>query len=159
MEKEAKQHKPIKRHTAIQPFSRDHHFGLLFSWKIRKGFSKNIPLERMTRFADWFYKHEIKPHFDDEEKYLFPVLEEGHEMVERALKEHRRIVRLFKDKKDPERSLHRLEEELPAHIRFEERVLFNEIQKIATPEQLAKIEEIHQEPEERSEYDDEFWNE
>lgn len=155
--KEKKTRKPIKRHTALQPFSRQHHFGLLFGWKIRKGFSKNIAIERMVKFADWFYENEIKPHFEDEEKYLFPILEPGNELVERALKEHRRIKRLFSDKKNPERALHHLEEELDAHIRFEERILFNEIQKVATPEQLAKVDEIHQEPEEVLEYEDQFW--
>lgn len=154
-----KTRKPIKRHNALQPFSRQHHFGLLFSWKLRKGFSQNIPLERLTKFADWFYENEIKPHFEDEEQHLFPIMEPGNELVERALKEHRRIKRLFKNKKDPERSLHRLEEELDAHIRFEERVLFNEIQKVATPEQLAKVEEIHQEPAVILEYEDQFWEE
>lgn len=149
---------PIKRHNALQPFSRQHHFGLLFSWKIRKGLSNNIPLDRLMKFAAWFYKHEIEPHFDDEEKYLFPILEPGNELVERALKEHRRIKRLFNDKKNPERTLHRLEEELDAHIRFEERTLFNAIQKVATPEQLVKIEEIHDDLlNEHLDYDDPFW--
>ena len=149
--------KPIKRHQALQPLSRQHHFGLLFGWKVRKGFSKNIPPERMMKFASWFYKQEIKPHFNDEEKYLFPILEPGNELVERALKEHRRIKRLFLDTDNPERSLHRLEEELDAHIRFEERILFNEIQKVATAEQLAKIEEIHTDNPESAEYSDPFW--
>lgn len=149
--------KPIKRHEALKPLSRQHHFGLLFSWKLRKGFSKDISLERMSKFADWFYEHEIKPHFQDEEKYLFPIMDEEDELIQRALKEHRRIRRLFKDKKDPEKSLHRLEEELDAHIRFEERILFNEIQKIATPEQLAKVEEIHEELEKTPDYEDPFW--
>lgn len=149
--------KPIKRHKALQPLSRQHHFGLLFSWKVRKGFGKNISPERMMEFARWFYKNEIKPHFQDEEKYLFPIMEPGNELVERALKEHRRIKRLFMDTSNPERTLHRLEEELDAHIRFEERVLFNEIQKVATPEQLAKIEEIHSEMEKPADYEDPFW--
>jgi len=26
---------PIKRHVALQPVSREHHYGLLLSWKIR----------------------------------------------------------------------------------------------------------------------------
>lgn len=151
--------KPIKRHIALQPLSRQHHFGLLFGWKIRKGFNKNIEPERMMKFATWFYKMEIKPHFSDEEKYLFPILEPGNELIERALKEHRRIKRLFLDTENPERSLHRLEEELDAHIRFEERILFNEIQKVATPEQLQKIEEIHTDLEPTPEYADPFWEE
>jgi iron-sulfur cluster repair protein YtfE (RIC family) len=149
--------KPIKRHKALQPLSRQHHFGLLFSWKIRKGFNKNIAIERMQEYAKWFYEHEIKPHFSDEEKYLFSILEEDNELVERALKEHRRIKRLFNDTKDPEKSLHRLEEELDAHIRFEERILFNEIQKVATESQLRKIEEIHSGLEKAPDYHDSFW--
>ena len=151
--------KPIKRHKALQPLSRQHHFGLLFGWKVRKGFSKNISPERMMKFASWFYINEIKPHFSDEEKYLFPILEPGNELVERALKEHRRIRRLFLDTKNPERALHRLEEELESHIRFEERVLFNEIQNVATPEELDKIEDIHSNLEKTPDYEDPFWDE
>ncbi|WGF91641.1 hemerythrin domain-containing protein [Aequorivita marisscotiae] len=149
--------KPIKRHVALQPLSRQHHFGLLFSWKLRKGFHKNIETKRLQQYAKWFFKHEIEPHFKDEEKYLFPILEADNELIERALKEHRRLKRLFNNTKDPERSLHQLEEELDAHIRFEERVLFNEIQKVATEAQLKKIEEIHSNLEETPEYDDPFW--
>jgi len=149
--------KPIKRHKALQPLSRQHHFGLLFSWKLRKGFSKNIGIERLQEYAKWFFKHEIKSHFSDEEKYLFPILEEDNELIERALKEHRRIKRLFNDNKEPEKSLHRLEEELEAHIRFEERILFNEIQKVATETQLEKIEEIHSGLEKSPDYHDPFW--
>lgn len=149
--------KPMKRHKALQPWSRQHHFGLLFSWKLRKGFTKNIEIERLQEYAKWFFKNEIKPHFRDEEKYLFPILEENNELVERALKEHRRIKRLFNDTKSPEKSLNRLEEELDAHIRFEERILFNEIQKVATETQLEKITEIHNESQEILEYNDPFW--
>lgn len=149
--------KPIKRHKALQPLSRQHHFGLLFSWKIRKGFSKNIETNRLQEYAKWFYEQEIKPHFRDEEEYLFPIMAPGNELVERALKEHRRIKRLFTNTDDPEKSLHQLEEELDAHIRFEERVLFNEIQKVATAAQLAKIEEIHSELGKHPEYHDPFW--
>ncbi|SRX75786.1 hemerythrin domain-containing protein [Aequorivita antarctica] len=149
--------KPIKRHKALQPLSRQHHFGLLFSWKLRKGFSKNIATERLQEYAKWFYEHEIKPHFREEEKYIFPILEKDNELIERALKEHRRIKRLFNDIKNPEKSLNCLEEELEAHIRFEERVLFNEIQKVATETQLEKIEEIHSDIEKYSDYHDPFW--
>ncbi|MCB0451386.1 MAG: hemerythrin domain-containing protein [Aequorivita sp.] len=149
--------KPIKRHKALQPFSRQHHFGLLFSWKLRKGFSKNVEIGRMQEFAKWFYEYEIKPHFNDEEKYLFPILGANNELIERALKEHRRIKRLFANSNSPEKSLHQLEEELDSHIRFEERVLFNEIQNVATEAQLEKIEEIHNGIEKSPDYHDPFW--
>lgn len=153
-----KKSKPIKRHIALQPLSRQHHFGLLFSWKLRKGFSKNIAIERLHDYAKWFFQHEIKPHFAEEEKYIFPILNEENEMIVRALREHRRIERLFNDAENPEKSLSLLEEELDAHIRFEERILFNEIQKVATEAQLQKIEDIHAEPETHREYDDAFWD-
>lgn len=149
--------KPIKRHEALKPLSRQHHFGLLFSWKVRKGFSRGIAVERIKDYADWFFQAEIKPHFKMEEEHIFPILDEEDPLIKRALKEHRRIVRLFSDKENPEKSLNILEEELQAHIRFEERILFNEIQKVATQKELEIIEEIHQEPEEKEEYEDQFW--
>ena len=40
-----------------------------------------------------------------------------------------------------------IEEELEQHIPFEERILFNEIQQRATPEQLIGIEKHHSGPE------------
>ncbi|WP_432410077.1 hemerythrin domain-containing protein [Rasiella sp. SM2506] len=149
--------KPIKRHKALQPLSRQHHFGLLYSWKIRRGFSKNIPIERMSAFSSWFYIHQIIPHFEAEEHYIFPILKPDDELVQRALKEHRSIKRLFEDKKNPVRSLSLLEEELQAHIRFEERVLFNKIQEVATSSELIKIEALHTPEPKLTTYIDPFW--
>jgi len=149
--------KPIKRHKALQPLSRQHHFGLLFSWKIRKGFAQNTSIDRMQNFRDWFFKNEILPHFEAEEKYIFPILDKSHPLILRALKEHRRIKRLFIDIKNIEKSLSLLEEELQAHIRFEERILFNEIQEIATIEQLKMIDELHLEVADKPVYHDTFW--
>ena len=36
------QNKIQKRHKALQNLSREHHHGLLLSWKIRTGLNKNI---------------------------------------------------------------------------------------------------------------------
>ncbi len=149
--------KPIKRHKALQPLSRQHHFGLLFSWKLRKGFSKNISLERMQQFRDWFFETEIVPHFEAEEKHIFPILEANNSFIQRALKEHRRLKRLFTDTENVKKNLHQLEEELQAHIRFEERVLFNKIQEIATKKELQIINALHIEKANTTEYHDPFW--
>ena len=92
-----------------------------------------------------------------EEKYVFPILETENELVKRALTEHRRLKRLFKQTTNIEKSLVLIEEELEAHIRFEERILFVEIQKIATQDQLAKIKEIHIEEPFTENNDDPFW--
>ncbi|RMA58718.1 hemerythrin domain-containing protein [Ulvibacter antarcticus] len=149
--------KPIKRHEALRPLSRQHHFGLLYSWKIRKGFANGSSIERMKEYSNWFFKTEIKPHFTMEEKHIFPVLGGDNLLIKRALKEHRRLERLFNETEDPERSLSILEEELQAHIRFEERILFNEIQKVASNDQLQKIEDIHSHDVSKPEYKDPFW--
>ena len=115
--------------------SRDHHHGLLLCWKIRTGFSKGVDLERIKRYTDWFFNTHLVPHFNLEEKYIFPILGEKHELVKRALTEHRRLIRLFTNTHSISKSLSLIEEELEQHIRFEERILFNEIQKIGTEKQ------------------------
>ncbi|MBA6151233.1 hemerythrin domain-containing protein [Gelidibacter maritimus] len=149
--------KPLKRHKALQPFSREHHHGLLLSWKIRTGFSKNIEIERIKTYADWFFENELIPHFELEEAHIFPLLDADHELIKRALAEHRRLKRLFNDEKDIEKSLHKIEEELEQHIRFEERILFPEIQKTATEAQLALIAEVHHDEGFVDNVSDEFW--
>lgn len=148
--------KPQKRHKALQPLSREHHHGLLLSWKLRSGFRKNIEVERMKTYVDWFYNAHLIPHFEMEETHIFPVLGNEHELVKRALSEHRRLHRLFKTTHN-EKSLHYIEEELEGHIRFEERILFPEIQKVATETKMAEIEKIHHQADFKDKLDDEFW--
>jgi hypothetical protein len=149
--------KPIKRNKDLQPLSRDHHHSLLLSWKIRTGFSKNIAVERIKRYTDWFFEHHIRTHFELEEKYLFPILGNSNELVKKAVEEHRRLAGLFNDIDDISKSLSLIESELEKHIRFEERILFNEIQKVATEEQLEIISKTHSDEKFRDNTDDEFW--
>ncbi|MCO5269461.1 MAG: hemerythrin domain-containing protein [Brumimicrobium sp.] len=151
--------KPIKRHESLKPFSREHHHSLLLGWKIRRGFGNGIPVERIKKYTDWFFVNFIEPHFRGEEKYMFPILGEDHELIKKAMSEHRRLTRLFNDTKDIEKSLHHIEEELERHVRFEERELFMIIQKHATEEQLAKIDEFHKELMFEENTEDEFWEE
>jgi len=134
---------PIKRHESLQPLSRQHHTSLLFCWKIRTGFNKDIPANRMKAYANWFFHAHLKPHFEAEEKHIFPLLDSNNKLVKKALTEHRRLTRLFKSTENPEKVLGQIEEELDAHIRFEERVLFNEIQKCTSPEILNELEMLH----------------
>lgn len=148
--------KPLKRHKALQPLSREHHHGLLLSWKIRAGFNKNIEPERIKKYADWFYNTHLLPHFEMEEQHIFSLLEPHNELVKKALAEHRLLKRLFEDD-DIKMALSKIEEVLDTHIRFEERVLFPEIQKIASESQLAEIEKIHNETAFQDKLDDEFW--
>jgi len=149
--------KPIKRHKAIQPLSREHHQGLLLSWKIRTGLSKGVSTDRIKTYVNWFYKAYLTPHLEEEEKHLFPILGNDNIMVKKAIAQHRRLERLFKSTTELKKSLNHIEEELEQHIRFEERVLFNEIQKVATEQQLQFISEHHNETKFLENTTDKFW--
>ncbi|MFD0799385.1 hemerythrin domain-containing protein [Maribacter chungangensis] len=151
------EHKPIKRNKALQGISREHHHGLLLCWKIRMGFSMGIAEERIKKYVDWFYDTHLVPHFKLEEEHIFPILGNHHELVSKALEQHQRLHQLFAEAQDLSKVLSLIEEELQQHIRFEERVLFNKIQEIATKEQLATILRIHSEEKFRDNTNDEFW--
>ncbi|MGB1308858.1 MAG: hemerythrin domain-containing protein [Oceanihabitans sp.] len=149
--------KPQKRHKALQPLSREHHHGLLLSWKIRTGFNKNIEPERIMEYANWFFKAHLIPHFEMEETHIFTILNADHELVKKALADHRRLKRLFTKNENTALTLSKIEEELEQHIRFEERILFPEIQKIATESQMLEIEKIHQPEDFIDNEEDVFW--
>ena len=151
---------PIKRDEFLKPLSRDHHHGLLLCWKIRTGFKKQVEISRIKSYSDWFYKNHLLPHFEVEEKYVFPILGNDHELVKKALSEHRKLRRLFEDGDDVPKNLGKIEENLEAHIRFEERILFNEIQNIASPKELEEMEAKHSGTSATcsvDEWGDEFW--
>ncbi len=149
--------KPIKRHRAIQPLSREHHYGLQLCWKIRTGFQRGVSPARIWNYTDWFYQQYLLPHFDTEEKLLFPLLGNEHASVKKAVAEHRRLKRLFEDREHVQLTLNRIEEELEKHIRFEERVLFNEIQEAADEAQLQAVALLHVEIKISETWEDKFW--
>lgn len=147
----------MKRTEELKPFSREHHHSLLLSWKIRTGFSKGVAVKRIKKYADWFFPKYIEAHFQEEEAHIFPILGEENPLVKKARSQHRRLRKLFKDNKHPEKSLSLAEEELEKHIRFEERKLFMEVQEVATQEELDRIDEMHDEQEFEENTTDEFW--
>ena len=148
--------KPLKRHKSIVPLSKDHHQALLLCWKIRIGFKKNIAPQRIKSYSNWFWENHIQPHFNIEEKYDFPVLGNNHDLIKKVLAEHRSLKELFESETDINKNLSLIEEELENHIRFEERILFGEIQKVATDEELKNI-EIHHQDNFCDDWEDKFW--
>lgn len=149
--------KPIQRHKSLQPLSSDHHHGLLLCWKIRTGFKLGVEPERIKRYADWFWTTHLVPHFETEEQHVFPVLGNHNELVQQALEEHRTLKRLFESQTEVSATLSQIETTLEKHIRFEERVLFNAIQQVATPAQLADCEKHHREHPVKATWPDAFW--
>lgn len=149
--------KPIKRAEYLIPLSRDHHHGLLLCWKIKTGFTKGVSTERIKAYTDWFYKTHLLPHFELEEKYIFPVLGNENILIQQAIEEHKNLKHLFCDTLQIENSLKQIQVELEQHIRFEERVLFKEIQKVASTEKMEDIEQLHSEEKFIDNSSDVFW--
>lgn len=122
--------KPIKRSEALQQLSKDHHFNLLFIWKIRQGLKLNVELLRIKKFIAHFF-NEILHHFSIEEKYLFCLLPREDLLRIQAEQEHVAIKRSFEEMSDnfTRNQVIEFTNLLESHIRFEERTLFNHIEK------------------------------
>lgn len=147
---------PIKRNEFIQPISREHHHGLLLCWKIKEGLKKKIELTRIKKYADWFYQNHLIPHFKLEEKTIYTFLDNENDWIKNAIAHHRKLTSLFESEVS-EDNLQQIVELLQKHIRFEERTLFNEIQKVATTAQLQSIADIHKEEKFEDNLTDAFW--
>ena len=149
----------VNRHQALKSLSEEHKEVLLLSSRIRTGLSENIDRKRIKKYVDWFKKEYLDPHFELENKYIFPILGNGNARMKRALANHRRLNRLFDENSNLDIVLNKIEEELGSFIRFEERVLYNEIQKVATKEELLMIENVNHEIDFLEEvWEDRFWD-
>jgi hemerythrin superfamily protein len=149
--------KPIKRHISLQPLSREHHHTLVLVWKIRKAIREHVELDRVDQYVSWFYQQYVISHFDMEEKYIFPVLGSQHDMIVRALDEHKKLKGYFEAQGKDSNAYIELADLLEKHIRFEERMLFNAVQELATVQQLKTILEKHREDQFRDNEADLFW--
>src|SRR5690606_7641061 len=78
-----------------------------------------------------------------EEEAVFPVLGNDHPLVRRALSEHAELTAMFLWQHHDKMSLAVMEKLLTAHIRFEEREVFQAVQAVASEEQLASIDKVH----------------
>lgn len=133
---------PIKRHPAIVSFSKNHHFGLLLVWKIRQGLGKAVDPARISNYVSFFFKEDLGKHFKEEEQLLFCELPEKDSLRRRAEADHQSILKLvaaITEQKSDIALLNQLADELEAHIRFEERELFNHLQNNI---ESGKLEEI-----------------
>lgn len=135
---------PIKRAKELVQLSRDHHHALVLCWKIRAGISKNIDVNRIRRYVDWFYTEYLAKHFEFEEKFVFPLLGELNANGTKALGQHREIERIIHKDHVIKEDLIQLERLLNDHIRFEERVLFNEVQQLESIKDIRSID--HSDP-------------
>ena len=133
----------MKRHPSLVPLSHDHHDALVVAQGLILGRSKaprsNWPTDRLAqvdRVVD-FFKNTLLAHFDAEDAYVFPVVMER--MPDRAAliaelrHDHEQLRNLISDLErapatDLDTRLPALGRLVEAHIRKEERVLFQAMQ-------------------------------
>jgi hemerythrin-like domain-containing protein len=152
----------MKRHESIAALSRDHHFGLLFCWKLRQGIKKQVPPERMQPYVKYFWENHLQQHFEEEETLLFNLLNDH--LIEQAMSEHKYIEQLVDAivyaASVQQDQLNVLADKLDNHIRFEERTLFPHMEAALSREKLAvlavRLQQSHSTPE-KDNYADEFW--
>ncbi len=155
-----KKPKPIKRSRELAPLSREHHDGLLFVWKLRQGSANGTPLATLQEFCKWYRHAHLDHHFATEEKLLTPHLETVPDLKDQLLCEHEEIRGLLSTiVEEPDTvTIVLLANLLEKHIRFEERILFPDLESRLTPTQLQSIlHQLEEEPTCSNDWNIEFW--
>lgn len=149
----------MKRNENLILLSRDHHFGLLCSWKIRQGIKKNVSYERIKNYINYYWEENLSRHLKVEDIVL-PETENNSLQIQME-KEHIEIRKLIKTMNQTQdfRILKDFADALQNHIRFEERVLFPHLEEYLSDEKMdeigSQLNQIHQK--EEDDYPDEFW--
>jgi len=159
--------KPIKRSAEIMPLSREHHFSLLFSWKILQGLKNGTSTDRIADYVAYFWENNLRLHFEQEEVALFSHFPH-HDMVKTALTEHqtmRQFIQFVVDSGHLETERRQQLEDLAllvkSHVRMEERELFPALEKRLSGEALKQaavvLHDMCDTPK-GDDYGDEFWD-
>jgi hypothetical protein len=150
--------KPIKRSVQLAPLSREHHEGLLLAWKIRQGIRFGIEENRIAAYVQWFWQTHLQLHFKKEEDLLPVVLPPAHHLFRQMLQEHTVIKNEIEAIRHGDlKKFETLAQHLTDHIRFEERQLFEEVEKTASPDQLEQIAQQLNDEESKADWPDAFW--
>ena len=156
--------KPISRNEHIKKLSREHHFSLLFCWKIRQGLKMNVAMERISKYVQYFWQQHLQPHFREEENIFFAPIKDR--LVQRAVNEHKYIKQQIEDLanysgNNGRKSLEKIADMVYEHVRYEERDLFPHLERKLSKEQLENIGEQIDNRHSSSlqdHYEDQFWS-
>ena len=131
----------MKRHPSLRSLSSEHHSGLVLARRARKAADQDTSIQAATwKAIQLAFQSELEPHFQREEQGLLPVLRTAGEveLVNRTLHEHR-SMRLLVLEDNPDK-LASFAELLRAHIRFEEKELFETAQRVLGSNVLKDLE-------------------
>ena len=156
-----KTQKPLKRSEQLKSLSREHHSGLLFSWKIREGVRLGVSTERLKDYLNYFMNEHLLDHFEKEETLLFNKVNE--QVCLQAIKEHdvlkQQVHTINVSPVIDTKHFTDFIETLNEHIRFEERVVFPLLEEVLDIQTLNSINDELESSGDvfKDEYTDEFW--
>ena len=126
----------MKRHSKLLELSREHHGALKLALECKRSVERGNE-EEMVALAQrivLLFETELEPHFQEEELDLLPLLAASgeRELVTRTLDDHEAlrkwITRLATARGGDGEALSAFGIALAAHVRFEERELFEQAQ-------------------------------
>ena len=130
----------LKRNECLVSLSHEHHHGLVFCKRLKKAEYANENV--IKKFVNDFWEKSLAKHFEMEDKLFLPVMKENA-LKTQFINEHFQIRKLITEIKSTSRDVQKMALQLANilynHIRFEERKMFPEIEKIVDAEKLKKI--------------------
>lgn len=151
----------LKRHPALQDYSREHNDELMLVWKIGEGIRKKIDPKRIIDYCTFHYKEVTSLHMAKEEKYILEKLPANDLGRNKILHDHAAlndlVKRISENPSDPYKLLAELAESLEKHIRWEERIFFEKIQTELPEDVIKSMQPIESEAHECSTWNDAFW--
>jgi hemerythrin-like domain-containing protein len=151
----------IKMRPHLIPLSKEHQDGLLFAQRIRDGFNVYVTMERMRRYALWYWKNHVMPHFFQEEKILVSSMPPDDTMTLQMKSEHDQIRELILglDRDADKQSFMILCDLIEKHIQFEEEKLFPYLEQRLTIQQLNTVRrQLEEHTACGEEWKDKFWS-
>ncbi|HYM78100.1 MAG TPA: hemerythrin domain-containing protein [Candidatus Dormibacteraeota bacterium] len=134
------------REKSLVPLSRQHQHALALCVRVdRAALTEQSDLAAWQTEIAQHFRREIQFHFAAEEQHLFPaarVFAELNPVVEELLSDHAWLRTRFAEAEAGKMSAAGISEfaqRLSAHIRVEERRLFERLQKLMSPRELASL--------------------
>jgi hemerythrin-like domain-containing protein len=133
----------MKRAEALQPLSHQHHNSLMACLLLKKGIARKASQSTLNDFLSKFFREDIEPHFEAEEKHLLPLLDQLKPSYGKILRSDHTLLRVlaarFMNHFASFSYLSNFATLLENHIRFEERLVFNFVQEHLNPTAEAEL--------------------
>jgi len=150
----------LKRHLALQDYSREHHDELLLIWKIREGLRRSVSPKRIIEYCVHHYNEFTASHMANEERYILTKLPESDDDRIKILLDHaeiKEIVKKLSENHENKDMLTEFADKLEKHIRFEERTFFPKLQLAFSDEVMESMHSMENNAKEPKGWKDSFW--